>query len=66
MKNLGYDGTVLSNSDKVIVSHHATETVVFTEKFMSINCGTQGYHLVGEDTVKPFHLTDNGETVRNT
>lgn len=65
VKNLGYDGTVLSNSDKVIVSHHETETVVSIERFMSINCGTQGYHLVGEGTVKPFHLTDNGETVRN-
>lgn len=65
VKNLGYDGTVLSNSDKVIVSHHETETVVSIERFMSINCGTQGYHLVGEGTVKPFHLTDDGETVRN-
>lgn len=65
VKNLSYDGTVLSNRDEVIVSHHETETVVSIERFISINCGTQGYHLVVEGTVKLFHLADNGETVRN-
>lgn len=65
LRNLGYEGTVLASKDSIIVSLHGTETVVLIDRFLSVRCKEQCCRLVGERTVKPFQLNDNGETSIN-
>ena len=63
LRNLGYEGTVLASKDSIIVSLHGTETVVLIDRFLSVRCKEQCCRLVGEGTVKPFQLNDNGHNV---
>lgn len=65
LRNLGYEGTVLTSKDSIIVSLHGTETVVLIDRFLSVRCKEQCCRLVGEGTVKPFQLNDNGQTSIN-
>ena len=47
------------------MSLHGTETVVLIDIFLSVRCKEQCCRLVGEGTVKPFQLNDNGQTSIN-
>lgn len=65
VKNVGYEGVVLSSNDNIIMLN-GSETVVCVEQFLSVRCeGQLDCHLLGEGTVKPFHLHDNGQIVLN-
>lgn len=63
LKNLGYDGVTLSTNDNVIIQSDGTEAVVCIKIFLSVRCEGQDCQLLGEGTVKPFYLNDNGHIV---
>lgn len=65
LNNLGHEGTVLSNNDSVIILLDGTETVVTIDRFLSVRCEGQGCQLLGEGTVKPFHVNDSGQAATN-
>ena len=65
LNNLGHEGTVLSSKESVIILQHGTETVVTIDRFLSVRCEEQGCRLLGEGTVKPFHVNDSGKAAIN-
>ena len=65
LKSLGHEGMVLSSKESIIILLHGTETVVSVDRFLSVRCAAQSCRLLGEGTVKPFLLNDNGQTCIN-
>lgn len=65
LNNLGHEETVLSSKESVIILLHGTETVVTIDRFLSVRCEEKGCRLLGEGTVKPFHVNDSGQAAIN-
>ena len=66
VSNLGHEGTVLSSNNTIIVLLRGTDAVVSVNRFLSVRCKKQGFQLICEGTVKPFHLDDFGQPVIST
>ena len=65
LKSLGHEGMVLSSKESIIILLNGTETVGSEDRFLSVRCAAQSCRLLGEETVKPFLLNDNGQTCIN-
>ena len=63
LKDLDYGGVTLSTNDHIIIQSDGTEAVVCIKRFLSVRCQGQDCQMLGEGTVKPFHLNDNGHIV---
>lgn len=59
--DIGFNGTVFSCSDNVIVSANGQETVVHVQGFFAVNNDGNLYRLLGHGVCYPLHLTENGQ-----